>query len=340
MKSSPVPIFLLATMASVVAKTNLRGQQANRNLGDAPTIADVICESEDLSQFCDLLHYQQQIDLLSEGTWTIFAPTNAAFDAMVDGVPVFDKLLMGDDATLNDVLQFHRIADKLMPNADLDCDGRMEMANGKGSQTMCECGDKFQVGKENILDAKPRVVVETSDSNGVNVMPQVVIETSDTNTFTYIVGKENDCHAMPNDTMPKLLFETSVSNGVIHIVDNVLLPYGTFQDEYPTASPAPTPEPTQEPTPEPTPSPTPEPTPEPTASPTPEPTPVLTLEPTPEPTPSPKVFKNSQCEAMCRENGKQGVSVDVNGPGLQKAIQDYLNAGNLEYGSDINCWDI
>lgn len=40
MKSSPVPIFLLATMASVVAKTNLRGQQANRNLGDAPTIGE------------------------------------------------------------------------------------------------------------------------------------------------------------------------------------------------------------------------------------------------------------------------------------------------------------
>jgi uncharacterized surface protein with fasciclin (FAS1) repeats len=76
-------------------------------------------------------------------------------------------------------------------------------------------------------------------------------------------------------------------NGVIHVIDHVILPSQFTPAPNPDPTPHPTPHPTDEQTPEPTPHPTDEQTPEPTSHPTPHPTDEDTPQPTPDPTPHP-----------------------------------------------------
>jgi hypothetical protein len=125
-------------------------------------------------------------DALSGGTWTVFAPNNAAFAAIANSVATLDP------DTILDVLLFHAVADTALASNDLVCDGFVTMANGKDSQTVCddETDMIFQVGEDNLPDLLPAIVVS----------------------------------------------DVPACNGVIHVVDNVMLPDGTFPD--PTEGPS------------------------------------------------------------------------------------------------------
>ncbi|NND06530.1 MAG: fasciclin domain-containing protein [Saprospiraceae bacterium] len=74
------------------------------------SIVDVATSNADLSILVDAL---AQVNLVStlegNGPFTVFAPTNGAFQTLLDGNPAWSSLSDIDDATLANVLKFHVI---------------------------------------------------------------------------------------------------------------------------------------------------------------------------------------------------------------------------------------
>ena len=218
------------------------------------SIADAACDESNADLFGTLCSLVVSADLAgalsaTDANYTVFAPTNAAFEAISDVIPTLS------DEQIKDVLLYH-VADGEMFSSDLKCGGggEIEMLNGKTTLTRCGAqGTVYQFG------------------TGNTHLPQIIDGDID------------------------------VCNGVIHVVNSVILPSYFLPSPSPTATdlesattpPAPTPEPTPAPVPQPTPDPTPAPTPatpEPTPVPTlatPEPTPAPVPQPTPDPTPAP-----------------------------------------------------
>lgn len=93
-------------------------------------------------------------DALSEGTWTVFAPTNTAFEEL--GQELLDTVL-ADKALLTDILLFHAV-DEVVKAEDLFCTGQTEMANGQDSRTVCKGGKIFQKGGSNPRNDMPEIV--------------------------------------------------------------------------------------------------------------------------------------------------------------------------------------
>jgi transforming growth factor-beta-induced protein len=115
--------------------------------------------------------------ILSLGKWTVFAPTNDAFEVVEDTIASLDE------ETILDVLLFHVVANEVLDSNSLICGDLVEMANGKESRTKCDDGTlTYQSGGDNIDGLEPAFV-------------QVDI---------------------------------IACNGVIHVVDNVMLPSGTL----------------------------------------------------------------------------------------------------------------
>jgi uncharacterized surface protein with fasciclin (FAS1) repeats len=145
--------------------------------------AETACSLPDFTTLCQLLGVFELEETLSDGTWTVFAPTNDAFAAVSDVVAGLDP------AVILDVLLFHAVPDQVIMSSDFVCDGFITMANGQDSQTLCdeEAGSIFQVGEGNSPDAYPQV----------------------------------DPADIP------------VCNGVLHVVDNILIPGGVLPPDSP-----------------------------------------------------------------------------------------------------------
>jgi uncharacterized surface protein with fasciclin (FAS1) repeats len=118
--------------------------------------------------------------LQSAGPFTVFAPTNAAFDLLPAGT--IDNLLKAENkATLTAILTFHVVAGKLN-SSDL-----MNLIKaGNGTATL-----KTVAGGNLTLGMKGRKLMITDEKGGV----------------AYVTIKD-----------------VNQSNGVIHVVDHVLLP--------------------------------------------------------------------------------------------------------------------
>jgi hypothetical protein len=148
--------------------------------------AETACTLPDLSSLCDLIGLFELDGALSNGTWTVFAPTNDAIAAVADTLAVLDP------AVILDILLFHTVQGSVVMSTDLVCDGFLLMSNGLESQTICdeESGSVFQVGPGNSADMLPEI----------------------------------DPADIP------------VCNGIVHVIDNVMLPGGDSPTEAPTSS--------------------------------------------------------------------------------------------------------
>ena len=87
-------------------------------------------------------------------SWTVFAPTNDAFDSVQD---ILDGL---DPDTVEDILRFHVIPGVIAAPDELRCGTAWRMGNGETSTTTCSefSGDTYQVGPGNTGLRKPRIV--------------------------------------------------------------------------------------------------------------------------------------------------------------------------------------
>lgn len=115
---------------------------------------EIACSTDSFSTLCAALTQAGLDDTLSEGAWTVFAPTNMAFSnlgATLDTV-------LADMDLLTDILLYH-VAEGVIYSTDLTCNGDIVMANGKSTLTICENNDVYIAGEGSTPDALPMVVL-------------------------------------------------------------------------------------------------------------------------------------------------------------------------------------
>ena len=125
---------------------------------DAGTIVDVAVGNDDFSTLVAAVQAADLQDTLSaDGPYTVFAPTNAAFEALPDGV--LDKLLEPENKdTLKEIMTYHVVSGEV--TSDMIEPGDVETVEGS-TVTITTDGGEVMVN-----EAK----VETADvdaSNGV-----------------------------------------------------------------------------------------------------------------------------------------------------------------------------
>jgi transforming growth factor-beta-induced protein len=147
---------------------------------ECQSIAEIACGLDNFSTLCAAVTQAGLGSALSHGVWTVFAPTNAAFEALPEGTL---DAVMADNSVLVDLLLFHVVVNKKIFAADLRCQHLLKMGNDKNSRTVCRSGKGvdgiFQKGAGNPRD--------------VDFMPEIITT------------------------------DIAACNGIIHVVDNVLL---------------------------------------------------------------------------------------------------------------------
>lgn len=147
---------------------------------------DLVQTASAISDFSTLvaaLDAAQLVDVLSgEGPFTVFAPTDAAFAALPDGV--LDALLADPQGALNDVLLFHVVPARV---------------------------------------------------NAADISDGLTLESALGETLTFAV----DGTEITVNGVPVLLADVEASNGVIHVIDAVLVPASVDVDALAASVPAP-----------------------------------------------------------------------------------------------------
>jgi uncharacterized surface protein with fasciclin (FAS1) repeats len=144
-------------------------------------IVELASATKDLSTLVAAVKAADLVDLLSsDGSFTVFAPTNEAFSALPDGV--LDKLLKPENKdALTNLLEYHVVAGTVAHAADLSDGEKIETA-------FCE-NKKCRKVRVHIKDKK------------------VFINRSQVTTA-----------------------DVDASNGVVHIIDAVLIPMRLLED--------------------------------------------------------------------------------------------------------------
>ena len=158
--------FLVSLLMSLVL---LLGVTASAQQQD---IVDIAAGNEDFSILVAALQKAELVEALQgEGPFTVFAPTNAAFEALLTALNITaDDLL--NNAQLTDVLLYHVVAGKVMST---------DLQNGMTAETL----------------SGQTIAVDLTDGVKIN--------------NSTVVGADIEA-----------------SNGVIHVIDSVLVPV-TFQ---------------------------------------------------------------------------------------------------------------
>lgn len=144
-----------------------RGQSAVVDKESQPTVVGIAAGSEDHTTLVAAIQHVKYEDILSNaGPFTVYAPTDAAFNALPEGT--LDNLLKPEnELTLENILEYHVALGVMQP--DKMTNGRkVGMANGDNTQ--------FTVGEDGsvmINDAK--VLGTVPASNGLVVVIDKVL---------------------------------------------------------------------------------------------------------------------------------------------------------------------
>ena len=127
------------------------------------TIMDIVCDSDNglaTDALCEAIKLAGLQDDLDTDTWTLFAPTNDAFDSLSE--EIIDSLLggptMDDTRGLMDLIAFHAVPGVELNSTALKCEERTFMTNEEYSVTICEGDRLFQVGAGNPTIAYPEII--------------------------------------------------------------------------------------------------------------------------------------------------------------------------------------
>ena len=134
---------------------------------------DIICSNNDTSTLCQLVSTDANLDEQTDSFFTLFAPTNDAFDNLPDEI---SDALAVDSALLPFVLQYHVTMGKIRLDRLL-CGGRIEMLNLYNTTTRCDGDRIFQVGDGNTPDARPELIATDIEAcNGlVHLVDEVIL---------------------------------------------------------------------------------------------------------------------------------------------------------------------
>src|SRR6056297_3851078 len=106
---------VFALVATLLFSTNLKAQDSD--------IVDLAVATEDLSTLVTAVKAAGLVETLQgDGPFTVFAPTDAAFEALPEGV--LDGLL-ADKEQLTNVILYHVVSGKVMAEDVLTMDGAM-----------------------------------------------------------------------------------------------------------------------------------------------------------------------------------------------------------------------
>ena len=140
-------------------------------LSAGSTIAEIIANSPDHETLEDVLIATELFDILNDedgGPFTVFAPTDAAFDALPAGL--LDLLLEDPTGQLADILLYH-VVDGVTMSGDLS-DGQLIYPVGGGSITVTISGGNVFVNNAQVI------VADIEASNGVvHVINTILIPT-------------------------------------------------------------------------------------------------------------------------------------------------------------------
>lgn len=114
---------------------------------------EILCSEDRFSILCDAIKAVGLDEALNTGHWTVFAPTDEA----VTKLGCRAEVVLGDMALLKDILLFH-VVDDVVSSEDLVCGGRVEMANGQDSRTVCERQKVYQKGGTNPRNDMPQII--------------------------------------------------------------------------------------------------------------------------------------------------------------------------------------
>jgi len=169
--------FLLMTAPFVFANGNdpikkvTKENSIETRLGDDPTIVGVAASNENFSTLVAAVKAAGLVETLnSEGPFTVFAPTNEAFDKLPKGT-VESLLKTENKDTLTSILTYHVVAGKFMAKDVLkaieDNNGKFTITTVNGEKLVAHIMD----GKVMLKDAKGNsstiVLTDVAASNGV-----------------------------------------------------------------------------------------------------------------------------------------------------------------------------
>jgi uncharacterized surface protein with fasciclin (FAS1) repeats len=135
------------------------GQSAVQDNESAKDVVKVAASSKDHTTLVTAVKQAELVDALSNaGPFTVFAPTNAAFDKLPKGT-IEDLLKPGNKAKLQDILQYHVFVGSL--RTEMIQDGQtLNEVNG-GNITISKKDDKV------VINNSANIIASIPASNGI-----------------------------------------------------------------------------------------------------------------------------------------------------------------------------
>lgn len=135
------------------------GQSAVKDDVSQKNIVQAAMDSKDHSTLVDAIKQAELVDALSNaGPFTVFAPTNAAFDQLPAGT-VDDLMKNENKEKLGDILQYH-VSIGVFKEAMLQDGQRIGQANG-GNITITKKDNQI------IINGKAKIIAAIPVSNGI-----------------------------------------------------------------------------------------------------------------------------------------------------------------------------
>ena len=126
---------------------------------DPGTIVDIAASNPDFSTLVTAVTEAGLVETLSGGEFTVFAPTNAAFEALPEGT--LDELLADPEGALADVLTYHVVEGTVMAEDVVGMDGQEVTTVNGAPVTITVDGETVMVNDATV------VTTDIVASNGV-----------------------------------------------------------------------------------------------------------------------------------------------------------------------------
>jgi|GEM_PF-639001 len=172
------------------------------------TIAGYIAQDQNLTRLNEAITVAGLYDTLnSGGPYTLFAPSNEAFDALGNDTV---NQLMNETDNLTMVLQYHVV------EGEYTSENITSMAGNQTGDQNQTAGNESQGG---VLDIFSGLLGGGNETAGENM-----------STLTTLAGEELNVSATDGEVMVEnatvTMADINTTNGVIHIIDQVLVPPG------------------------------------------------------------------------------------------------------------------
>ena len=98
------------------------------------TIAEIACGSNDFDVLCEAMKHTELTEALTDGSWTVFAPTDNAFHELLNAQHLHSIKDISKE-TLKEVLLYHTITNEELKFHDLQCEGIFKMTSDETTKT-------------------------------------------------------------------------------------------------------------------------------------------------------------------------------------------------------------